>query len=243
MTEKLSNDFDYVAENISDVRREINEAAGKAGRDPAEITLMAVTKTFPVQAVKAAFDSGITLFGENKVQELLEKLPSLDMNGRSAHIIGHLQTNKVKYIIDKVDMIESVDSVHLAREIDKQAAKIGKKMDVLIEVNVGAEESKSGISEKDVPEFLNAMKEFVHVNVKGFMAIPPYFEDREKTRPYFTEMRKLFVDNAAKKSDNIDMRILSMGMSSDFDIAIEEGSTLVRVGTKIFGKRKYTGGK
>ncbi|CDZ24702.1 UPF0001 protein [[Clostridium] cellulosi] len=242
MTARLSSNFDYVAENIEEVRKQIRAAAERSGRDYNDITLMAVTKTFPAEAINAAFKSGITLFGENRVQELLEKLPQLDMTGRSAHLIGHLQTNKVKYIIDKVDMIESLDSLRLAKEIDKQAAKVGKVMDVLVEINIGMEASKSGIPAQQLPEFLDALKEFKNIRVKGLMAIPPFFENKENTRPYFAEMRKLFVDNMAKKSDNIDMTILSMGMSSDFDVAIEEGATLVRVGTKIFGKRNYTGG-
>lgn len=242
MTAKLSSEFDYIAENIKDVREKINMAAEKAGRNPDEIKLMAVTKTFPAAAVNIAFDNGVILFGENRVQELLDKLPNLHMTGKSAHFIGHLQTNKVKYIIDKVDMIQSVDSLRLAKEIDRQAEKIGRIMDILVEVNIGGEESKSGIDGRLLPEFLDRLSEFKHINVKGLMAIPPFFEDKEKTRPYFADMHKLFVDNAGKKSDNINMSILSMGMSSDFEIAIEEGSTLVRIGTKIFGKRSYLGG-
>jgi len=142
MTARLSSNFDYVAENIEEVRKQIRAAAERSGRDYNDITLMAVTKTFPAEAINAAFKSGITLFGENRVQELLEKLPQLDMTGRSAHLIGHLQTNKVKYIIDKVDMIESLDSLRLAKEIDKQAAKVGKVMDVLVELKIGMEASK-----------------------------------------------------------------------------------------------------
>lgn len=242
MTAKSSNDFDYVAENIERVRERIAQAAQKAGRNPEDITLMAVTKTMPAEAITAAFNCGITLFGENRVQELVEKWPMLDMTGRSAHIIGHLQTNKVKYIIDKVDMIESLDSIHLAKEIDRQAAKYDKVMDVLVEVNIGQEESKSGIMAKDAADFIDSLKQFKHINVRGLMAIPPIEEDKEKTRPYFAQIRKLLVDIAGKKSDNMNINILSMGMSSDFDIAIEEGSTIVRVGTAIFGKRNYKRG-
>ncbi len=242
MTAKLSSDFDYIAGNIEKVRAKIEKAAARSGRNPKDITLMAVTKTMPAEAVAAAFDCGVTLFGENRVQELIEKLPLLDMTGRSAHIIGHLQTNKVKYIIDKVDMIQSLDSLHLAKEIDRQAEKTGKTMDVLIEVNIGREESKSGVLQSELFEFVNYVAEFKHINIRGLMAIPPVEADLEKTRPYFAQIRKLFIDIAAKKSDNINMNILSMGMSSDFEIAIEEGSTLVRVGTSIFGKRNYLGG-
>lgn len=241
MTAKSSSNYDYIAANIEKVRKRINEAAQKAGRDRREITLMAVTKTMPVEAIAAAFDCGVTLFGENRVQELLEKLPQLDMTGRSAHLIGHLQTNKVKYIIDKVDMIESLDSLHLAKEIDIQAKKAGKIMDVLIEVNIGKEESKSGVAPEELFDFVDELSQFDNINIRGLMAIPPFNEDKEKTRPYFKQIRKLFIDIAAKKSDNMNMNILSMGMSSDFDVAIEEGSTIVRVGTAIFGKRNYVG--
>lgn len=242
MTAKLSNNFDYVAENIKKVCARIEQAAAKAGRNPEDITLMAVTKTMPAEAVTAAFDCGITLFGENRVQELVEKWPKLDMTGRSAHIIGHLQTNKVKYIIDKVDMIESLDSLHLAHEIERQAEKYGKVMDVLVEVNIGQEDSKSGVMAKDLGDFIDSISDLKHINIRGLMTIPPVEDDKEKTRPYFAQIRKLLVDIAEKKSDNMDMNILSMGMSSDFDIAVEEGSTIVRVGTAIFGKRNYKRG-
>jgi PLP dependent protein len=242
MTAKSSSDFDYVAENIEKVRAKIRQAAEKSGRNAQDITLMAVTKTMPAQAVTAAFDSGVTLFGENRVQELLDKLPQLDMTGRSAHIIGHLQTNKVKYIIDKVDMIQSLDSLHLAQEIDRQAEKNGKIMDVLVEVNIGREQSKSGVLPQKIFEFMDEVSILKHINIRGLMAIPPVEQDKEKTRRYFAQIHKLFIDIAAKKSDNMCMNVLSMGMSSDFDVAVEEGSTLVRVGTSIFGKRNYFGG-
>jgi pyridoxal phosphate enzyme, YggS family len=242
MTEKSSNDFSYIAANIEEVRARIVRAAQKAGRGPDEITLMAVTKTMPAEAVAAAFDCGITLFGENRVQELVEKLPRLDMTGRSAHIIGHLQTNKVKSVIDKADMIQSLDSLRLAREIDAQAEKAGKTMDLLVEVNIGEEQSKSGVLQQDLAGFLDSLAGFSHIRICGLMAIPPFCADKEKTRPYFARIQKLFIDISSKKSDNMHMNILSMGMSSDFDVAIEEGSTMVRVGTSIFGKRKSMGG-
>lgn len=238
MTAKLSNDFDYIAENIQKVREKMAQAAEKSGRNLNEIQLMAVTKTMPAEAISAAFDSGIALFGENRVQELVDKYPKLDMTGRTAHIIGHLQTNKVKYIIDKADMIQSLDSPKLAQEINRQAEKAGKIMNTLVEVNIGREPSKSGVLPENLDEFIESLKQYKNLKVCGLMAIPPFNEDKEKTRPYFVQIRKLFIDIAGKKSDNIDMNILSMGMSSDFDIAIEEGATIVRVGTAIFGKRK-----
>lgn len=242
MTAKLSNDFDHVAVNLEKVRERIAQAARKSGRNPNDITLMAVTKTMPAEAVAEAFSCGVTLFGENRVQELLDKLSKLDMTGRSAHLIGHLQTNKVKYIIDKVDMIQSLDSLRLAAEIEHQAEKARKTMDVLVEVNVGQEASKSGIAPDELSDFVDSLSQFSHIRLRGLMAVPPIEEDSEKTRPYFKQIRELFIDIAAKKSDNMNINILSMGMSSDFDIAIEEGSTMVRVGTAIFGKRNYSGG-
>lgn len=242
MTAKQSNEFEFVADKILKVRENIEAAAKRAHRDPKEISLMAVTKTMPAEAITAAFSSGITLFGENRVQELCDKFPKLDLEGRSAHIIGHLQTNKVKYIIDKVDMIDSVDSLKIAKEIDRQAEKIGKVMDILVEVNIGMEESKSGVSPDDAAAFVESLSQFPHLRVRGLMTIPPANPDIEKTRPYFKQMFQLFVDIRAKKSDNINIDILSMGMSSDYTIAVEEGATIVRVGTAIFGKRNYVGG-
>lgn len=238
MTAKPSNDFEFVAERIQSVREKITAAAKTAKRNPNDIKLMAVTKTMPAEAVTAAFDCGITLFGENRVQELCDKLPKLNMAGRSAHIIGHLQKNKVKYIIDKVDMIQSVDSLILAKEIERQAAKINKVMDILVEVNIGNEESKSGVMPEEAENFVNSLSQFSHLRVRGLMAIPPRDPDKEKTRPYFKQMYQLFIDIGAKKSDN-NIDTLSMGMSSDFDIAVEEGATIVRVGTAIFGNRNY----
>lgn len=245
MTDKSYSDgeeeYSYISENIRAVRERIERAARRAGRDPGEITLMAVSKTKPVEAIRAAFACGVTLIGENRVQELAEKLPLLDMNGRSAHLIGHLQTNKVKYIADKVDMIQSLDSLRLAQEIERQAQRAGRRLPVLVEVNIGREDAKSGVAPEDAESFAEAAAAFPHLEIQGLMAVPPVPEggDVEKTRPYFTQMRKLFIDIARKKRDNINMHILSLGMSADFEVAIEEGSTLVRVGTSIFGKRRY----
>lgn len=240
MTEKLSTEdvrFNEIAENIDMVREKITRAAEKSGRKAEDITLVAVTKTMPASDVAAALRCGISVFGENRVQELLAKLPQLDMQGRQAHIIGHLQTNKVKSIIDKADMIQSVDSIHLAAEINAQAQKAGLCKDVLVEVNIGGETSKSGVAVEKLQELLDGISSLSHIRVCGLMAIPPFCHDKEISRPYFAKMHKLFVDIGAKKTDNINMHILSMGMSSDFDIAIEEGSNMVRVGTAIFGKR------
>jgi pyridoxal phosphate enzyme (YggS family) len=240
MTEKSSTEterFEFIKNNIEDVRRRIAQAACKSGRRPEDITLVAVTKTMPASDAEAALECGIKVIGENKVQELLSKLPQLDMSGREAHIIGHLQTNKVKMIIDKADMIQSVDSIHLLGEIERQAARAGRNMDVLIEVNIGEEASKTGAMPDKLGELLDAASGMEHIKVRGLMAIPPRCEEKELSRPYFAKMRRLFVDIGGKKTDNIDMRILSMGMSGDFDVAVEEGATMVRVGTAIFGHR------
>ncbi len=223
---------------ISMLRMRIERAAGVSGRSADAITLVAVTKTMPASDVNAALAHGVRVFGENRVQELLGKLPDIRMGeGQRAHLIGHLQTNKVRQVIDKVSMIQSVDSIRLAEEIEKQAAGHGLRMDVLIEVNIGGEEAKSGVSPEELPALLDAAARFPHLRVCGLMAVPPACADKEAVRPYFRAMRKLFIDIAPKKSDNISMHILSMGMSGDFDIAIEEGSTMVRVGTAIFGRR------
>jgi pyridoxal phosphate enzyme (YggS family) len=240
MTEKLSGDetrFKEIARNIEDVRSRIARAAVKSGRKPGEVTLVAVTKTMPASDVALAFDCGVEVFGENRVQELLQKLPELDMAGRQAHIIGHLQTNKVKSIIEKVDMIQSVDSLHLAAEIDRQAAAAGRVMEVLCEVNIGDETSKTGVLPENLPELLDGIAGLPHLKVCGLMAIPPLTPEKELARHYFERMNKLFIDIGGEKTDNVHMRILSMGMSSDFDVAIEEGSNMVRIGTAIFGKR------
>ena len=227
-----------IAANIAAVRENIARAARRAGRDPEEITLVAVTKTMPASDVNAALQAGVTVIGENRVQELLQKLPDIGPGSRQIHLIGHLQTNKVKSVIGHADMIQSVDSLRLAQEIDRQAQKAGRVMDVLVEVNIGGEESKSGVSTEDLPELLESMRGLSHVRICGLMAIPPRDAGSGQTRRYFAQMRNLFIDIKAKKSDNMDMRILSMGMSSDYELAVEEGSTMVRVGTAIFGKRQ-----
>lgn len=227
-----------IAQNLDVVHARIEQAVRVSGRSADEITLVAVTKTMPAEDVNAALDWGARVFGENRVQELLSKLPDIRMHeGQCGHLIGHLQTNKVRQVIDKVDMIQSVDSVRLAQEIDKQAEKHGKVMDILVEVNIGGEDAKSGVSPSELPALLDAIAPFSHLRVCGLMTVPPFCEKKEEVRPYFRAMHKLFVDITSKKSDNKDMHILSMGMSGDFDIAIEEGSTMVRVGTAIFGRR------
>ena len=235
MTEKSSvKVFD---ENYSCIKEKIAAAAKKSGRNPEDITLLAATKTVDVEIINHAIQNGIDYIGENKVQELTAKndfyLPV------HKHFIGHLQTNKVKYIIDKVELIESVDSVRLAKEISKEAKKRGIVMDILLEINIGNEESKSGFKAEDVIDAAREISGFEGIRIEGIMAIPPICEDEQILPGYFRKMRKLFVDIGEEKIDKSSMKILSMGMSDDFHIAIEEGANLVRIGTALFGKRNY----
>ncbi len=202
------------------------------------MTLIAVSKTKPVSDLMEAYGLGVRVFGENKVQELADKYEAMPKDIRW-HMIGHLQRNKVKYIIDKVDLIHSVDSIRLAETIEKEAAKHNITVNILIEVNVAGEESKFGLAPEDVPEFVLEVAKFRHIRVMGLMTIAPFVEDSEENRRIFQLLRKLSVDIEAKNVDNITMRILSMGMTNDYTVAVEEGATMVRVGTGIFGARDY----
>lgn len=250
MTEKLSSEeTERIRANVEAVRTRIAAAARRAGRDPAEVTLVAVTKKHPAGAAVAALDAGVRVLGENRVQELLNKQPDVG-SGAEFHLIGHLQTNKVRQVIDRVAMIQSVDSLHLAQEIDRQAGNRGKRMDVLIEVNIGAEASKSGVAPDEAAALAGQVAGLGHLRLRGLMAVPPVCETPEQARPYFRRMRKLFVDIKDKKTDNMNISglntlsvfdTLSMGMSADFEIAVEEGATMVRVGTTIFGSRAVPG--
>ena len=228
-----------VAQNVESIVEEVRETAVKAGRDPKEIRVMAVTKTVDPVLVNAAIAQGITLLGENKAQELCAKYDSYHKYGVDIHFIGHLQTNKVRQIVDKVCMIESVDSLKLAKEINKQCAAIDKVMDVLIEVNIGHEENKTGLYLEDLEELLQEASKMEHIKVRGLMTIPPVCENKEQVSEYFSKMNRLFVDIKQKKYDNISMEILSMGMSGDYPQAVEQGSTIVRIGTAMFGQRNY----
>ena len=226
-------------ENLKTVEERIQSACKKAGRKREEITLIAVSKTKPVEMLQEAYDLGVRINGENKAQELASKYEVLPKDIHW-HMIGHMQRNKVKYIIDKVDLIHSVDSVRLAETIDKEAEKHGVIANILIEVNVAKEESKFGLMPEEVPEFVEKIAGFPHIRVKGLMTIAPFVENPEENRPIFAHLRKLSVDIAKKNIDNITMSILSMGMTNDYQVAIEEGATMVRVGTGIFGARDYT---
>lgn len=228
-----------IAETVDAVRENIAQMCAACGRSPAEVRLMAVTKTVEPERVNEAIAAGVTLLGENKAQELLAKYDAYHRDGVDIHFIGHLQTNKVRQIIDKVSMIQSLDSVSLAQEIQKQCERLAIKMDCLIEVNIGNEDSKSGVSPAGLRSFLEQIADFDRISVRGLMAIPPVSDsDLEKER-YFAGMHKLFVDIGEKKLDNINMSFLSMGMSDDYLLAIKHGSNLVRLGSVLFGRRNY----
>ncbi len=224
--------------NLEEVNKKIEIAAKKSGRRREDIFLLPVTKTMPTEKMQVVYDYGIKAFGENKVQEILDKYDKFP-NDTKWHLIGHLQTNKVKYIIDKVTLIHSVDSEKLAEEIDKKASAAGIVMDILVEINVALEDTKFGIKLEETEEFIKRISKLKNIRIKGLMTVAPYVENPEDNRHYFRELRKLSVDIGKKNIDNVYMDILSMGMTNDYEIAIEEGSNMVRVGTGIFGKRNY----
>ena len=226
-------------EQLSNVEHEIQKACDNSKRNRKDVTLIAVSKTKPVETLKEAYDLGVRVFGENKVQELVDKYEALPKDIHW-HMIGHLQRNKVKYIIDKVDCIHSVESVRLAETIEKEAAKHNRTVDVLVEVNVAGEDSKFGLVPEEVPSFVEEIAKFPHIRVKGLMTIAPFVENSEENRPIFKVLQELSVDIATKNIDNVIMNVLSMGMTNDYQVAIEEGATMVRVGTGIFGERNYT---
>ncbi len=228
-----------IKDNLHLVEEKINAACIRAGRKRDEVTLIAVSKTKPVSAIEEVIDEGVIDFGENKVQELTSKYETLGKN-LNWHLIGHLQTNKVKYIVDKAVLIHSVDSIKLAEQIDKEAAKKGIICDILIEVNIAKEDSKFGVFEEDLPGIIVEAAKLKNIRVKGLMTIAPFVENPEKNRMYFRKLRQLNVDIKSKNIDNVSMNILSMGMTGDYEVAIEEGATLIRVGTGIFGERDYT---
>lgn len=227
-----------ILENIKDVEANIKAACEKAGRDPKEVTLIAVSKTKPYTAIEEALPSGIIDFGENKVQELCEKYDILPDNIRW-HMIGHLQRNKVKYLPGKVALIHSVDSLRLAEQIEKEFEKADLTANILIEVNMAEEESKFGITAQQTEELVREIAKFPHIKIQGLMTIAPYTENPETNRLYFRNMKKIAVDITEKNIDNVSMNVLSMGMTGDYQVAIEEGATMVRVGTGIFGERNY----
>ncbi len=225
-------------DNLAKVEKNIEEACKKAGRERSEVTLIAVSKTKPVSMLQEIYDENIRHFGENKVQELCDKIEQLPED-ISWHMIGHLQRNKVKYIVGKVALIHSVDTYRLAEEINIQAKKKNVIVPILVEVNIAAEESKFGISKEDSILLVEDISHLENVRIKGLMTIAPYVENPEDNRQYFQKIKQLSVDITNKNIDNVSMEILSMGMTGDYMVAIEEGATMVRVGTGIFGERNY----
>ena len=227
-----------VTENLANVEKKIEDACARVGRSRDEVTLIAVSKTKPIPLLEEAYRAGARDFGENKVQEMMDKIPVLpdDINW---HMIGHLQRNKVKYLIGKTTLIHSVDSLRLAEEISRLSEKNNVLTDILIEVNIAEEESKFGTSRDEAISLVEAVSALPGIRICGLMTIAPYVEDPEDNRKYFREIKKLSVDIANRNIDNVSMSILSMGMTGDYEVAIEEGATMVRVGTGIFGERDY----
>jgi len=227
-----------IRDNLKEVHGRIDDAVKRGDRDPASVHLISVSKTKPLSMLQEAYEYGERDFGENKVQELLDKIPEMPSDVRW-HMIGHLQTNKVKYIVDKVFLIHSVDSVHLAKEISKEAAKKDVIVKILIEVNVAEENTKFGTTTQAATELVEEISKLPNIKICGLMTIAPFVENAEENRKYFQRLKQLSVDIDVKKYDNVCMDILSMGMTGDYEVAIEEGATYVRVGTGIFGERIY----
>lgn len=227
-----------IRENLADVREKLRISCEKANRSANEVTLIAVSKTKPISMLKEAYACGVRDFGENKVQELVEKIPAMPDDIRW-HMIGHLQRNKVKYIVDKVYMIHSVDSLRLAEEISKEAKKKDVSVRILVEVNVAMEESKFGASYEETVSLVRDISRLSNIQICGLMTIAPYVKNEEENRIYFNRLKQLSVDIRSKNIDNVYMDVLSMGMTGDYQVAVEEGSTYVRVGTGIFGNRTY----
>ena len=225
-----------IRDHLNEVRENIQKACEKAGRSPQEVTLIAVSKTKPLFMLEEAYEAGARDFGENKVQEILEKHPKMPEDARF-HMIGHLQRNKVKQVLPHAVLIHSVDSYRLAEQIDQEAEKLGITAKILLEVNVAKEESKFGMMPEEVPEMVEQISLLPHLQIEGLMTIAPFVDDPEKNRPVFQKLYQLSVDIKKKNIDNVNMGVLSMGMTGDYQVAVEEGSTMIRVGTGIFGAR------
>lgn len=225
-------------DNYKSVQENIRKACEKVNRDIDEITLIAVSKTKPLSDIEELIAGGVAEFGENKVQELVDKYENVS-KPVNWHLIGHLQTNKVKYIVDKACLIHSVDSYKLAKEIEKEAVKKGVNVNILVQVNVANEETKFGLDTSQVMELVEDISKLSNIRIRGLMTIAPYVENPEDNRVYFRQLKQLLLDIKTKNIDNVDMSILSMGMTNDYEVAIEEGATMVRVGTGIFGERNY----
>ena len=231
---------EIIRDNIRRVRDAMGEAAIRSGRRPEDVTLVAATKMNDAGRVQAAIAAGVDACGENRVQELREKLEQNAYAGAPLHFIGHLQRNKVRYVVGTCDLIQSVDSRQLLEDIEKRAASLGILQDVLLELNIAGEASKTGMPETALPEILAAAEEFSHIRVRGLMTVPPISAHSGDARPVFARLRQLFVDIGQKRYNNVHMEIMSMGMSGDYIDAILEGATMIRVGSAIFGARNYT---
>lgn len=236
---KKGNEIVMIKENLSEIEEKIQESCAKVGRNRKDVTLINVSKTKPVELLLEAYACGTRDFGENKVQEILDKYDKLPGDVRW-HMIGHLQRNKVKYIVDKVYMIHSVDSLRLAEEISKEAVKKQVDVKILIEVNVAEEDTKFGIATDETIQLVRDVAKLPNISVEGLMTIAPFVENPEENRHYFAKLRELSVDITKKNIDNVSISVLSMGMTGDYQVAIEEGATMVRVGTGIFGERNYS---
>ena len=226
-----------IATRLNNIKDRINKSAIRSGRDPKNVRLVAVSKTVPAALMKEAIDAGVDIFGENYIQETRPKFNELAAYPISWHFIGHLQTNKAKYAVRLFDLIHSVDSLRLAREIDKQAKKVNKIQEILVQINIGKEASKSGADAETVSNLIKDVSCLENLSVKGLMIMPPFFNDPEKVRPYFFALRNLR-DQIHQTLKRVDLHELSMGLSNDFEVAIEEGATFVRIGTAIFGERR-----
>ena len=228
-----------IKSNLSKVYANIERAAKRSGRDVNDITLIAVSKTKPVSMIKECIECGTVIFGENKAQEMASKIAELNDDNLKWHFIGHLQRNKVKYVVGNACMIHSVDSVRLAEAINAEAVKKGVICDILIEVNIACEDTKFGIKAEDIYDFIDEIRNFPNIKIRGLMTIAPYVDNPEDNRIHFKHLRNLLVDINSKNIDNVYMDVLSMGMTGDYEVAVEEGATIVRVGTGIFGDRIY----
>ena len=226
-----------IMENVAQVQERIAAACRRSGRRPHEVKLVAISKTFPPESIRAAYEAGLRDFGENRVQEAAAKRPALSDLSLTWHLVGHLQTNKAKPARDLFHWVHSVDSFRLAQKLDQATASGGGRLAVLLEVNLGGEESKAGVGESEIIQLAQQMSQLATLEVRGLMVIPPFFDDPEQVRPYFRQLRELAQEIDAKNIANVSMHELSMGMSHDFEVAIEEGATIIRVGTAIFGAR------
>ena len=231
----MEKSYDYIKDNFERIKEKVSNAAVKSGRNYEDITILGATKTVDADKINFAIDSGLKCIGENRVQELLGKYDSLNLSQTDCHFIGALQSNKIKYILDKVSLIHSIDNLRQVKEINRLANN--KRVDILIEVNIGNEETKNGIKRGKILEFVEQISEYPNISLKGLMCIPPICESKKENFSYFSQMYKYYIDISAKKLDNNNMSILSMGMSDDFEEAILAGSSLVRVGSALFGKR------